>query len=328
MHCLELFAGCGGAALGLHAAGLHHVLLVERDLAAATTLITNGIGPVLCADVSGVDFSPWAGVDVLWASPPCQPYSSAGKGLGADDPRDGWSMVVRAIEQAAPTWVVVENVRGCPADVWADALRVLGYAWVEHRLLDAADYGLPQHRRRVFLVAGPRAIAWPLATHADPEIIRGSTLFPDMRHPWVGIGQVLTIAGQDMPGNGGHLPAPRSIERPSHTVSASCPLYHLPGPTISTAASQGVGSADSRDLLESQIGRRKLTPAECKILQGFPAEYRITGTITQQYRQIGNAVPPVFAKIIGQAVMQADLSRSTPAACATSQAPILRQLRR
>lgn len=102
-------------------------------------------------------------------------------------------------------------------------------------------------------------------------------------------GQPWTFA--TVPGNGGNRPAPRSALAPAHTVSSSCPMYLL--------ARRG------RDSLEKQIGRRKLTVAECLILQGAEGHILI-GAKTEQYRQVGNGVPPIMAQRLAEAVKIAD----------------------
>ena len=80
-----------------------------------------------------------------------------------------------------------------------------------------------------------------------------------------------------------------------------------PAPTISTADGQGVGSSYARDVLEGQIGRRRLTIAECATLQDFPPDHPWQGTKADQYRQVGNAVPPTLARVVIESIMRAAL---------------------
>ena len=112
---LELFAGAGGAALGLEAAGAHHAALVEWDEAAAATLRAAGLGPVVHGDVRDLDtIEATAGTDIdaIWSSFPCQCFSQAGKRLGAEDERNGWPWTVDAIDRFRPRWFLGENVAG------------------------------------------------------------------------------------------------------------------------------------------------------------------------------------------------------------------------
>lgn len=183
--CLELFAGAGGAALGLARAGFAHAALVERDPDACATLRAAGLGPVVEGDVRDLDaIEAIAGdVDAVSSGFPCQGFSMAGKRLGASDPRNGWPATVAALDRFKPRWFIGENsqgltfhdsgcmFRGGQEGLFAKAdpmkcsgcylervilteLRerfpVAGY-WV----LDAADFGVPQHRNRIFLWAGP-----------------------------------------------------------------------------------------------------------------------------------------------------------------------------
>lgn len=182
LRCLTLYAGAGGADLGLLAAGVEHVACIDADADCVATLCAAGLpgvrggiggeylvrrgkGGRVVEVVPAADLSPYVGVDIVWASPPCQPYSRAGMGLGANDPRDGWPHTIAAVRLVRPRWVVVENVRGAPVETWMADLVAEGYtvsAWT----LDAADYGVPQNRVREFLVAGPVAVPIPQATHS------------------------------------------------------------------------------------------------------------------------------------------------------------------
>ena len=206
---LELFAGCGGAALGLKRAGWAHLACVERDPAAVATLKAAGL-PAVEADVRQVDWSPWAGrVDLLWASPPCQAGSAAGQRRGEHDERDGWPWTLDAIDALGPTWFLAENVRGwtfhrpgcsrqghdpdCVGCYWEGTVlprvrRRFAFVGIWH--LDAADYGVPQHRRRVILWAGPAPLdaAPPRRTHGDPTDPRTEA---DDLLPWGTVGEAV-----------------------------------------------------------------------------------------------------------------------------------------
>ena len=172
-HVIELFAGCGGASLGIERATPNvtttNVWAVERDADAVATLTASWVvGRILHADVhDAIHDLPTDDVELLWASPPCQPYSRAGKRLGAADARDCWPVTLEAIMRCRPRCVVIENVRGSPADAWAEQIAALGYASAVWDL-DAADYGVPQRRHRRFVVAwrDQGCTAAPAPTHS------------------------------------------------------------------------------------------------------------------------------------------------------------------
>lgn len=251
MRCLELFAGAGGAALGLERAGMEHAALVEWDADACATLRAAGMGPVVEGDVRDLDAiedavceaDPGMGVDALWSSFPCQAFSSAGKREGAHDERNGWPWTVDAIDRFRPRWFMGENVTGllqhrgdcacpngepedCPAGYFHR--RVLPqlrerFAWVGFRVLDAAAYGVPQHRRRVFIVAGPRAIRWPEPTHGPPTTQR--SMFGPGLLPYVTVREALNLdamiysAGETGEGR------PTAPTAPTATVSTKGAMY-------------------------------------------------------------------------------------------------------
>ena len=336
MNALVLFAGAGGADIGLQAAGFDHLACVEGDEKACATLRAAGFpavhawiggGPQPERRARGKVLPPlpvWRHdgqpADLLWASPPCQPYSRAGAHKGADDTRDGWPATLAAIREVRPRWVVIENVVGSPASEWADALRPL-YPEVTVWRADAVDWGLPSHRDRVYIVAGPRRWMPPAPTHYGPRV---PWLLRAGRSPWRSFGDALGLVGEWLadpecgagmterhgerqwcksdspigtvrarshgsppfaltPGNGGNLPAPRSADQPAHAVAASCPMY----------------------LAAVQVERRRLTPAECATLCGFPPDYPFQGGKSAAYRQIGNCVAPVMAEAIGRSILSA-----------------------
>lgn len=354
MNALTLFAGAGGADLGLRRAGFAHLACVEGDATACATLRAAGF-PAVHAWIGGPgpDGQPawqWDGtpVDLLWASPPCQPYSRAGKRLGASDARDGWPATLATIAEVRPRWVIVENVRGAPVDQWERELAALGYT-TSAALLDAADWGLPSHRTRWYLVAGPRGYRWPDSTHYGPRV---PWLLRGRRIPWVGFGDALGVCGRALPGNGGNLPASRDPADPAHTITAKSVMYLLSvadrgagmiarhGDRPATPAAMPIGAVRAQgrgghlllslparavaatevkgtnyratggpqgpmrasDSLHLATGRRRLTWQECATLVGFPADYPFQGTSEALYRQIGNAVAPVMAEVLGRQI--------------------------
>lgn len=351
LRCLELFAGAGGAAIGLERAGLHHAALCEWDRDACATLRAAGLGPVVEGDVRDLDAIAAAVgpelVDVLWSSFPCQAFSTAGKRLGAADERNGWPWTVAAIDRFKPTWLLGENVRGlllhtggcafaggqeglfarpdparCPGcyfeRVILPDLRAR-FAHVGWWLLDAADYGVPQHRRRVILWAGPVPLTEPTPTHG-----------PGRALPWVSMGEALglgaewvamtTTTGSE---DWSKVDAPVVGPSPSVTcqlakqarpwLSSRLPWLSRPRPTVSAVGEQkgsGPGGNPEKmqrasDALYLGTGRRRLTTAECAILQDFPAGHPFQGGSGAQYRQIGNAVPPRLAEVVGRALLEA-----------------------
>ena len=309
VRAVELFAGAGGAAIGLHAAGVEHLRCIEWDKDAAATLAAAGF-PAVCGDVR--DLSLYAGLepDLIWSSFPCQCWSSAGKRLGPEDERNGWPWTVDAIDAMSPRWFVAENVTGltqhrgecasgcvgpelCPRAyldrVILEQLRER-FVWVACRALNASSYGVPQHRRRLIIVAGPRPIDWPAPTHGKPT--GQGDLFGRSALPWRTVRNALNIASGRVIGGGtrGHGMAewrPRDCtDEPGPCVNA------MQG---STAGIYMVGGS----------GRRRLTVHECAALQDFPPDHPWQGNQQSRYRQVGNAVPPTLARVVVEAVLVA-----------------------
>ena len=333
MRALELFAGTGGAALGLHRAGFEHVAAVERNAAAADTLRAAGF-PALAADVRSVDFAAWrAGVDLLWASPPCQPGSIAGKRLGAGDERDGWPVTLRAIDACRPTWFLAENVLGwsyhadrcggdavaCPACDLARIQLALAtrFAFSGTWLLDAADYGVPQNRRRLVVWGGPLPLAdeGPTPTHAHPAAAEVRGL-----EPWITMGDAI---GETL--HRGTCERRLCYPCDENHGRACSERWRLeaPAPTVTTTDEKGTranglagwtfngGPDRASDAAFLVAGIRRIDVAEGLKLQGFPADWPLQGTVHDRYTQVGNAVPPALAEACARLVAGAHRAWTT-----------------
>jgi DNA (cytosine-5)-methyltransferase 1 len=325
---LELFAGAGGAAFGLHRSGWKHAACVEFDRAAAATLAAADF-PVLCADVRTADWTPWMGqIELLWASPPCQPGSTAGRRKGSQDSRDGWPSTWQAVDAIRPTWFIAENVLGwtyhsASCSKRSPAPDCVGCSWEQQVtgalakrfahagvwLLNAADFGTPQHRRRVFLWGGPAPLQAPTQTHADPAAL-------GTRKPWISVGEAI----------GTTLLAPKACTQRAcypcdGAFGRACTepwRRDRPAPTVTTTEVKGTrahapawsfngGPDRASDMAFLVAGVRRITVEEGLALQGMPAAWPLQGSIEEQYRQVGNLVPPQLSRAIGTAVLQAHL---------------------
>ena len=324
---LELFAGTGGASLGLHRAGWVPLACIEREPAAVRTLRAAGL-PGVEADVYTVDFSRWEGqVDLLWVSPPCQPGSVAGKRRGGEDERDGWPATLTAIDACKPAWFLAENVLGwsyhsdacsldrggCPACHYTHVLDQIGlrFAFTGVWRLDAASFGVPQRRRRLLVWGGPLPLDadGPTPTHAAPADADGLGL-----PPWVTLGAAV---GETLTRESCTLRACYSCDGAHGRACPESWRYTLPAPTITTTEVKGTrasaqtawsfngGPDRASDAAFLAAGIRRITVAEALVLQGFPADWPLQGTIQEQYTQAGNAVPPPLAEAVARLVLVA-----------------------
>lgn len=192
MRSVELFAGCGGLAFGLAKAGFEHVLVIENDPHASSTLKKNKLDgvrhfshwPIKAMDVRDANYTRLGKIDLVAGGPPCQPFSIGGKHKGPRDERNMWPEAIRAVRELQPAAFIFENVRGLLRPAFADYLTLLSLqltwpdvenskrGWREQlRLLkqhakndsapryrvvvqgiNAADYGAPQKRHRAIIM--------------------------------------------------------------------------------------------------------------------------------------------------------------------------------
>lgn len=302
---IELCAGAGGQALGLERAGFAHAALVELDPWACATLRMNRPDwNVIEGDLRAFDPSPYCGVDLVAGGVPCPPFSKAGRQLGADDERDLFPEALRVVEAVRPLAVMLENVRGLLDPVFLPyrkqlqkRLSALGY-WSAWNLLNAADFGVPQLRPRVNLVALRPDVAdffcWPAPQQSLAPTV-GDTLFDLMaRGGWAGAATWRTRANNIGP-----------------TLVGGSKKHGGPdlGPSRARAAwaalgVDGAGLADVPPEVDFD-GLPRLTVRMAARIQGFPDEWQLAGRKTAAYRQVGNAFPPPVAHAVGMQIAKA-----------------------
>jgi DNA (cytosine-5)-methyltransferase 1 len=338
--CASLFSGCGGLDLGLQRAGFDLVFAEDIDPHCSkshqanfpdTPFHSGSINDLSSESFWGAARMKDRQIDLLAGGPPCPPYSKSrfyrkDKPRGLGDPV-GWESIngyLRALEFIQPRAFLLENVPGLAYTVHADALKLirdtahdLGYD-VEHRVLNAADYGVPQIRERLFVVGTKVPFSWPEPTHtqdAKPGLF-------DSLAPWVTAGDAIADLDTDenaddtghFAGGGRHdlleqIPPGGNYlfftEKRGHPE----PIYKwrsrywsfllklspdLPAWTIQARRSNNMGPFHWRN--------RILRISEIMRLQTFPDDWTVAGKVIDQWRQIGNAVPPLLAERMGQAI--------------------------
>jgi DNA (cytosine-5)-methyltransferase 1 len=326
---VDLFAGCGGMTLGFEQTGrFEPIFAVEHEESAAETYRRNFGGHVFAGPVERVERFPPA--DVLIGGPPCQGFSPLNmKGVGQER-RSLWREYLRALEQSAPVVFVMENVpellRSGEYRDFADAAGALGYA-VEGEVLNAADYGVPQRRRRA-IVIGSRvgAPVWPRRTHFPRGEAQGhGKAWRTFREAVSGLPR--TPSGENR--HSARSPRPTSLERYRAIPNEGEGRFELAArrPDITPACwlRKKSGSTDvfgrlwwdrpaytiRTEFHKPEKGRylhpvedRPITVREAARCMSFPDSFVFPPgqATTAVAKQIGNAVPPLLARRIAEAV--------------------------
>lgn len=291
--------------LGFEEHGFDPAVCVEIDPVACATLRHNRDWQVFEGDVR--DFSCSGKVDGVIGGPPCQGFSTAGKG-DPNDPRNFlWREYFRVVEESDPDFIVLENVPGMAYKRHRDTFRELVRTFEDHGfkvtwgVLDAADFGVPQHRRRLFLVGG-----------------KGFEI--ELPKPTVERHVTVREAIEDLQRNRSalnHVPnkhAPHVIERWAKLgpgeVDPNYRRARLDPNCPSTTIRAGGGYGPKGDHLAGfhppihYKFPRQLTVREAARIQGFPDDWFFEGPKTIQGRQVGNAVaPPVAAAVAREIAM-------------------------
>jgi DNA (cytosine-5)-methyltransferase 1 len=339
---LSLFSGAGGLDIGFHDAGFHVTDLVEIEKRFTETLAGNS-GPfgylgecaIHCLDIRHFFPKQRKEIDFIIGGPPCQSFSAAGRRAsgvrGINDSRGTlFEEYVRLLRTLKPKGFLFENVYGITGanggKAWTDiqkAFKSAGYT-IQSRILDAADYGVPQHRERLFIVGIRQgAFKFPRPTHGPDS--------PDKRpHYTAGKateGAPLQADEQITSGIGGRYgdllsEIPPGLNYSFFTSNMGHPrpvfawrskfsdfLYKAsPERCVRTLKAQG-GQYTGPFHWES----RRFTIGELKRLQTFPDEYLVTGGRGAAVHQLGNSVPPQLARVLALSVREQVFGLEVPA---------------
>lgn len=314
---VEICAGAGGQALGLEAAGFSHEAAVEIDPDACRTLAFNRPRwDVVQADIREFDGQKYRGVDLLAGGLPCPPFSVAGKQLGSEDERNLFPEAIRLTGEIRPKAVMIENVRGLLDPAFGpyrtfieEQFGKLGFV-TRWRLLNACNFGVPQLRPRVVLVALKKELSdrfsWP---EPAPVIV-----------PTVGETLIDLIGARGWRGAAAWASMAKTV---APTIVGGSRKHGGPdlGPTRARKAwsllgVNGLSIAEQAPDPDFE-GMPRLTLRMVARLQGFPDHWQFCGGKTAAYRQVGNAFPPPVARAVAARIREALAVRTRISAAAT-----------
>lgn len=358
---ISLFSGAGGMDLGIRDAEFHILAEIELDEHCCATLKANREkdkdgAKVIQADIQKMDPQMLAekfslkrgGLDLLFGGPPCQSFSLAGKQLGLRDERGLLLFeMIRFAKALRPKVILLEQVKGLLSskgsadrrgevfEKFLNDLVAIGYT-PKWRVMLAADYGIPQLRQRLFVVATceRNGFVFPTRTHAPKEECNG--LFPF--EPYVGVGDVIGGLGTPDPKIRGKTVYERRDSHVDVTPSRDRErIAHVPeGSYLAAQTHLGVdlrcrlSPKDTTKYLRLHRERpantlrcgeiffhptedRYLTPREYMRIHGYLDDYILKGPIRSrtgkvpnldQHRQVANSVPPPLAKRLGVQIMR------------------------
>lgn len=281
---VDLFAGCGGLSLGFEANGFK-TIGYEMDEQASNTYSKNLIGECLYEKLSVESKYPTA--DIVVGGPPCQPFSVGGKQLGLKDARDGFPIFLSAIRQLNPEVLLFENVRGMLyKNKWylkevVEELESLGYN-INYALLNAVNYEVPQNRERVIVVGAKGKINLP--KKVNRRVTAGEAL-GELAFQFDNDSKFFTESMDRYVAN---------YEKASKCINPRDLYLDRPARTL-TCRNLAGATGDMHRVRLKDGRRRRITVREAARLQSFPDWFKFSGTETQQFNQIGNAVAPYFA---------------------------------
>lgn len=336
---IDLFCGCGGLSYGFERAGFNILLGIDNDAKALETFeLNHSNAKSICGDITNIhyidDIKPLIGdkcIDVIIGGPPCQGMSLSGP-RRFDDPRNKlYLSYIRLVDEIRPKIFVIENVPGLVGlfggqikDSIIEKFTEMGYE-IQYRILCSADYGVPQSRKRVVFVGsrignyeypsvketvvtcemalsdlpaledelGSEEMEYALEASNDYQRLMRERSSVVKNHIAANHSERVKTIISMVPdgGNYKNLPEEYAHSRNFH-VAWTRFASNKPAPTIDTG---------HRHHFHYKYNRVP-TVRECARLQSFPDDFIFLGNKTQQFRQVGNAVPPIMAQEIAKEV--------------------------
>lgn len=324
---IELFAGAGGMALGLEKAGFHNIALNEFDKDSCETLRVNRPQwNIIHNDISKVCWKSYKDkVDMIAGGFPCQSFSYSGKKLGLEDTRGTlFYEFARTIKETSPLCFLAENVKGLLTHDNGKTIKIiletfenLGYHVFNPLLLNSNNYNVAQKRERIFIFGVKKAMShlfnFDVIEQHKPIVLRDVLLPGEFYNT-----HILDKTGMQysekkkkyfelIPEGGNWKSLPIDLQKEymgsmfysegGKTGILKRLSYNEPSVTILTSPSQK--QTERCHPKEN----RPLNIRESARIQSFPDEWKFMGSISSQYRQIGNAVPVNLAYHIGQYII-------------------------
>lgn len=300
MTITSLFSGAGGLDLGLIQAGNTVIWANDVDSDAVETYRANIGNHIICQDIKNIPLTEIPSSDVIVGGFPCQGFSLANLKRDISDERNQLYLFFYSIvKNKKPKFFIAENVKGILSLGNGSIIKQIvsdfdsaGY-FVEVHKVNVADYGVPQHRERVIIIGQRKDLAdhmlfkFPIASHSENNI---------NLKPWVSIKEALTTLPEDYCESSdpnAYGSKYRFVERNFTAHRKTNP--NRPSPTI-LARGNGKGGVCA---IPHYNGERRLTIRESAIIQTFPFSFIFHGKMGSCYRQIGNAVPVLFAEKLG-----------------------------
>jgi len=293
----SLFSGCGGLDLGFLRAGFEIVFAIDSYARACESYELNLQLPIIQKKIRDLPYEDIPDCDVIIGGFPCQGFSTAGWFKKEDARNELYVEMLEVIRAKQPKLFLAENVMGLLymengklLRYILDDFRKLGYN-VRYKAINCVDYGVPQHRRRIFILgAKPRfRINFPFPTHLkNPK----ATLFPDRYERWKTVRQAIG----DLESSNDPYPKGRI-----NNVQSRYKVRPNEPSRYTILASSTKIPIHYNGSLEDEFPRR-LTARECARLQSFPDTFHFCGPLSAQIKQIGNAVPPLMSYRLAQAL--------------------------
>ncbi|MCZ4280390.1 DNA cytosine methyltransferase [Kiloniella laminariae] len=338
---IDVFSGAGGMSIGASWAGIETIVAFDTDIHAAKTYqINHPETLVICDDVRNIgDFGIYRpdGPFVVFGGPPCQGFSTSNQRTRNTANENNWLFqeFLRAVRQLNPDWVVFENVRGILETANATflqhvirGLEELGYV-VNYGLLNAADYGVPQKRHRLFVIGArdgtkvelPQPQCTPYVTVGeaieDLQLLPNGAKFDQLKYRCSAKSEFAKLMrGKNRTSSNHHVTrnAPHIIDRYKY-IPQGGNWENIPDDLMGSYADKSrchtgiyrrlkinepsvvIGNY-RKNMLIHPTEDRGLSVREAARLQSFPDSYQFSGSIGFQQQQVGNAVPPLLAKAV------------------------------